>query len=74
MITQTAIDTRLVDTLLELGVESDEIQPNAQLRGDLDVDSAELVEIVASIQGAAPDGKALKEVCTVGELSEFLCR
>jgi acyl carrier protein len=71
---ETIIDPRLIDTLLELGIEADEITPDSELRADLDIDSAELVEIVSSILGDAPDGKALKEVRTVAQLSEFLCR
>jgi hypothetical protein len=68
------IDARLVDTLIALGIESDEITPDSMLRADLDIDSAELVEIVATIRGGAPDGKALKPVRTVAQLSEFLTR
>lgn len=71
---QTTIDTRLIAALLELGIEADEIAPDAELRADLDIDSAELVEIVSSILGQGTDGKALKDVRTVGDLSEFLCR
>jgi acyl carrier protein len=66
------IEPRLTTTLLELGIEPEEITPDAQLRADLDIDSAELVEIVASILGEAPDGKALKDVRTVAALSEFV--
>ena len=68
----TTIDPRLVQTLVELGLEPGEILPQAELRADLDIDSAELVEVTCSILGEAPDGKALKDVCTVGQLSEFL--
>lgn len=70
--TETPIHPELVETLTELGLEPGEILPDAELRADLDIDSAELVEVTSSILGEAPDGKALKDVRTVGELSEFL--
>ncbi|MER6301137.1 phosphopantetheine-binding protein [Kitasatospora sp. NPDC004669] len=64
---------RLKAVLVELGIEAEEIVPEAQLRADLDIDSAELVETVASLVGGqAPDGKALKNVRTVAQLVEFL--
>jgi acyl carrier protein len=72
--TASIIEPRLVATLVELGIERREIAAEAELRADLDIDSAELVEVVSSILGEAPDGKALKDVRTVGELSAFLCR
>jgi acyl carrier protein len=68
----TTTHPRLVEALLDLGLEPDEIVASAQLRSDLDIDSAELVEVVSSILGEAPDGKALKGVRTVGELAAFL--
>lgn len=67
-----AVDPRLIDALLELGIEAEVLGPDTQLRSDLDIDSAELVEIVTSISGEGPDGKALKHVDTVGELADFL--
>jgi acyl carrier protein len=70
---QAPIDLRLYDILLGLDIEPDEITRDSELRADLDIDSAELVEIVSSILGEAPDGKALKDVRTVVQLSEFLC-
>lgn len=73
-IIETILDPRLVETLIELGIGADEITPDSELRADLDIDSAELVEVVSSTLGEAPDGKALKEVRTVAQLSEFLCR
>jgi len=68
------IESRLMTALLELGVEADEVTPDTELRAGLDIDSAELVEIVASVVAEAPDGKALKEVRTVGQLTQFLGR
>lgn len=75
-ITETRFDMEQVNTvvnaLVALGVEAIDITPDTELRADLDVDSAELVEVVASIAGSAPDGKALKHVRTVGQLVDFV--
>lgn len=65
---------RLVSALVELGIDSTDITPDTELRAGLDIDSAELVELVASVAGHAPDGKALKNVRTVGGLAAFLAR
>jgi acyl carrier protein len=70
--THTTVHRALVEALVALEIQPDEIQPDTALRADLDVDSAELVELVASIRGQAPDGKALKGVRTVSELQAFL--
>ncbi len=70
-----AVPARLLTVLVELGIDAEEVTPGARLRADLDIDSAELVEIVASLAGGqAPDGKALKDVRTVAQLVEFLER
>lgn len=66
------IEIQLIDALQALDIARDEITPDSELRADLDIDSAELVEIVALIAGRAPDGKALKPVRTVAQLVEFL--
>jgi acyl carrier protein len=68
----TTVEDRLLAAFTELGVESDEITPDTQLRDELDIDSAELVEIAASVAGEAPEGKALKQLHTVGELADLL--
>jgi acyl carrier protein len=63
--------------LVELGIEPEEITPDAQLRSDLDIDSAELVEVVIGLTGGwanRPDGKALKTVRTVSDLVAYLGR
>lgn len=68
----TATYQRLSDVLVELGVEPDEIRPEANLRTELEVDSAELVEIVAQVAPTTVDGKALKSVRTLTDLTRFL--
>jgi len=70
--TQTTVHPTLVEALGTLDIAPGEIQPATLLRADLDIDSAELVELVASIAGQAPDGKALKTVRTIAELQAFL--
>lgn len=77
MMTLTAVSVRqrLLDAFEELGIETVGITGETQLRADLDIDSAELVEIVATLaDGRAPDGKALKAVRTVADLVAFLER
>lgn len=69
----TDFATKVVETLVNLGIERADIHPEAQLRADLDIDSAELVEVVVSIAGGSTsDGKALKGVRTVAQLQQFL--
>lgn len=72
MTTVNATYQRLREVLFELGVEAEEIQPEANLRTELQIDSAELVEIVAQIAPTTVDGKALKSVRTVSDLTRFL--
>ncbi|MEW9532357.1 acyl carrier protein [Microbispora sp. NPDC049125] len=73
--TVTTVQEQVYAALTELGIEAAELSPGTQLRADLDIDSAELVEIVAALAGGrAPDGKALKEVRTIAQLVEFLER
>lgn len=64
--------SNVVQAIENLGVDGIEITPATVLREDLDIDSAELVELVTDIAGSAPDGKALKHVRTVAELISFL--
>lgn len=68
----TTTYTRVTDVLVELGVEPEEIRPEANLRTELEVDSAELVEIVAQVAPTTVDGKALKSVRTIDDLTRFL--
>jgi acyl carrier protein len=63
---------RLVgEALCQAGVAEDEIRPDAALKADLGVDSAELVEVLAILRrrsNASIPARAIKEVRTVGEL------
>ncbi|WP_067474289.1 SRPBCC family protein [Dietzia timorensis] len=65
---------KVYDALVELGVEPGSITREAQLRYDLDIDSAELVEVVTEIAPGKVDGKLLRSIDTVGDLSVFLDR
>jgi acyl carrier protein len=61
--------------LIELGVPGDELAPEALLRDDLEIDSTELVEIVASVvqgSGLRIGGKDLAGVRTLGQLADLL--
>ena len=63
------------DALVELDIPREEIAPEAELRGDLDVDSTELVEVVASINaksGTRVNSKSIKGIRTVGQLAELI--
>lgn len=62
------------EALVEIGVQPDHITPEAALRADLDIDSAELVEVVISIVPGRVDGKVLRSVITVEDLAVFLDR
>jgi acyl carrier protein len=67
------VPSNLRDGLLDLGIDPNLITPDAELRADLDIDSAELVELVAALsEDQAPDGKALKNLRTIAELAHFL--
>jgi acyl carrier protein len=69
------IYARLREVLAELDIPGGDISFETELRADLDVDSAELVEIVAAVtDGDAPEGKALSTVATIGELVALLKR
>jgi acyl carrier protein len=63
---------RLVsEALCQAGVAEDEIRPDAALKADLGVDSAELVEVLAILRrraNASIPAQAIKEVRTVEEL------
>jgi len=69
----TAIYARLNEVLAEFDIPNDDISLDTELRGDLDIDSAELVEIVAAVAAdQAPEGKQLSAVSTIGQLVELL--
>lgn len=72
MTVATGTYNQLHAVFVDLGVQPDEITPDAALRADLDVDSAELVEIVTRLAPVRVDGKALKAVRTVADLVAFL--
>ncbi|MCA1587220.1 MAG: phosphopantetheine-binding protein [Chloroflexi bacterium] len=68
-----AIYERLNEVLAEFEITDDDIAPDTELRADLDIDSAELVEIVAAVAvDQAPEGKQLSAVATVGQLVQLL--
>jgi acyl carrier protein len=71
MTTTTTYD-RLRTVLVDLGVGAQNITPDAALRADLEIDSAELVEIVTLLAPRRVDGKALKAVHTIADLVTFL--
>lgn len=63
----------LYQVLEDFEIEHDALTSATLLRDDLDIDSAELVEIVATVHGGRiADGRALKHVTTIGELIAFL--
>ncbi|GGW88613.1 acyl carrier protein [Streptomyces lomondensis] len=72
MATTKSTYDQVFDVLVEVGLEPSEITSGAVLRGDLGVDSAELVEIVNQLAPGKADGKALKSVETVADLVAFL--
>jgi phosphopantetheine binding protein len=74
MNTVTTTYDRLQAVLIDLGVEGQDITPDAALRADLDIDSAELVEIVTRLAPGKVDGNALKAVRTIADLVTFLAQ
>jgi acyl carrier protein len=71
--TNSEVRAQLLAVLDDFEIEHDGVTDETLLRADLDIDSAELVEIVAAVVGhRTPDGKALKDVQTIGALVAFL--
>jgi len=63
------------DVLIQLGVPTDEITPEAALFNDLNVDSTEMIELISVIEHkieTSIDEKLLKNVKTVAELVTFV--
>jgi hypothetical protein len=68
-----AIYARLNEVLAEFEIAGEDVALDAELRADLDIDSAELVEIVAAVAvGEVPTGKQLSVVATVQQLVALL--
>ena len=68
-----AIYDGLREILVEFDIPNDGISFDTELRADLDIDSAELVEIVAAAtDGQVPEGKQLSAVTTIGQLVALL--
>ena len=71
--TFAAIYARLHEVLIEFDIPTEDISPDTELRAGLEIDSAELVEIVAAVAAdRAPEGKQLSKVSTIGQLVELL--
>ncbi|GCE49779.1 acyl carrier protein [Thermosporothrix hazakensis] len=67
--------TFVQDALVQLGVERQEITPEATLLDDLSVDSTELIELITILEKQMDiqlDEKQLKNVHTVAELVSFV--
>lgn len=63
------------DALVDLDIPKEEVTPEAGLRDELDIDSTELVEVIASINakiGTRINGKAIKGIRKVGELADIV--
>lgn len=74
---QTASFELLRETLVDVDIPEEEIAGQADLRNDLDIDSTELVEIVASINtkiGTRIPSKSLKGIRKVDELADLVER
>ena len=68
---RTEIESKLTDLLVdELGIERDDIAPDAKFEEDLDVDSLGVVELLMALEDnfgvKIPDEEA-EQITTVGE-------
>jgi len=68
---RTEIESKLTDLLVdELGIERDDITPDAKFEEDLDVDSLGVVELLMALEDnfgvKIPDEEA-EQITTVGE-------
>lgn len=68
---RTEIESKLTDLLVdELGIERDDIRPDAKFEEDLDVDSLGVVELLMALEDnfgvKIPDEEA-EQITTVGE-------
>lgn len=73
---RTEIESRLTDLLVdELGIERDDIRPDAKFEEDLDVDSLGVVELLMALEDnfgvKIPDEEA-EQISTVGEAIDLV--
>jgi acyl carrier protein len=72
--TREAIQTRVVDALVEFGAERDAIAPDATFES-LDVDSLDLVELAQIVEdeyGVEMRETGLADIKTVGQAIDFV--
>jgi len=73
---RTEIESKLTDLLVdELGIERDDITPDAKFEEDLDVDSLGVVELLMALEDnfgvKIPDEEA-EQITTVGEAVDLV--
>ena len=73
---RTEIESKLTDLLVdELGIERDDIRPDATFEEDLDVDSLGVVELLMALEDnfgvKIPDEEA-EQITTVGEAVDLV--
>ena len=73
---RTEIESKLTDLLVdELGIERDDINPDAKFEEDLDVDSLGVVELLMALEDnfgvKIPDEEA-EQITTVGEAVDLV--
>ena len=73
---RTEIESKLTDLLVaELGIERDDIRPDAKFEEDLDVDSLGVVELLMALEDnfgvKIPDEEA-EQITTVGEAVDLV--
>lgn len=73
---RTEIESKLTDLLVdELGIERDDIRPDAKFEEDLDVDSLGVVELLMALEDSfgvkIPDEEA-EQISTVGEAIDLV--
>ena len=73
---RTEIESMLTDLLVdELGIERDDIRPDAKFEEDLDVDSLGVVELLMALEDnfgvKIPDEEA-EQITTVGEAIDLV--
>ena len=73
---RTEIESKLTDLLVdELGIERDDIRPDAKFEEDLDVDSLGVVELLMALEDnfgvKIPDEEA-EQIKTVGDAVKYI--
>ena len=78
MATKEEIFEKIRDVLVEeFDINKDEVTMDAELVGDLDLDSIDAAELIVKFRDYLPpkvDATVFRELVTVGDLVEYFCK